>query len=83
MLDYKFVADIEMNMSLTYHEVEEKCRQEFQQWEKRQSEIEEEKVESWERSTGKAEWRRTCQKGAASGEIWGWKNGVRASAQGD
>lgn len=47
MLNYKFVADAEMNISLTYHEVEEKCRQEFEQWEKRQSEIEDDKRKKW------------------------------------
>lgn len=47
MLDYKFIADVEMNISLTYHEVEEKCRQEFEQWEKRQSEIEDDKRKKW------------------------------------
>ncbi|XP_040516219.1 leucine-rich repeat and IQ domain-containing protein 1 isoform X2 [Gallus gallus] len=45
--DLFLTADIEMNMSLTYHEVEEKCRQEFQQWEKRQSEIEDDKRKKW------------------------------------
>ncbi|XP_021240997.1 leucine-rich repeat and IQ domain-containing protein 1 isoform X8 [Numida meleagris] len=45
--DLFLTADVEMNVSLTYREVEEKCRQEFEQWEKRQSEIEDEKRKKW------------------------------------
>ncbi|XP_042672149.1 leucine-rich repeat and IQ domain-containing protein 1 [Centrocercus urophasianus] len=45
--DLFLTADVEMNISLTYHEVEEKCRQEFEQWEKRQSEIEDDKRKKW------------------------------------
>lgn len=48
MVDYKFVADVEMSVKLTHHEVEEKCRQEFEQWEKRQKELEDEKRKKWE-----------------------------------
>ncbi|NXJ09446.1 LRIQ1 protein, partial [Odontophorus gujanensis] len=44
---YSFASDDEMNISLTYNEVEEKCRQEFEQWEKRQSEIEDDKRRKW------------------------------------
>lgn len=47
MVDYKFIADVEMNLSLTHHEVEEKCRQEFEQLEKRQKELEDEKRKKW------------------------------------
>uniref|UniRef100_A0A663MN70 Leucine rich repeats and IQ motif containing 1 n=1 Tax=Athene cunicularia TaxID=194338 RepID=A0A663MN70_ATHCN len=36
-----------MSISLTHHEVEEKCRQEFEQWEKRQKELEDEKRKKW------------------------------------
>uniref|UniRef100_A0A663FFP4 Leucine rich repeats and IQ motif containing 1 n=1 Tax=Aquila chrysaetos chrysaetos TaxID=223781 RepID=A0A663FFP4_AQUCH len=46
-VDYKFVADVEMSVKLTHHEVEEKCRQEFEQWEKRQKELEDEKRKKW------------------------------------
>ncbi|XP_067146017.1 leucine-rich repeat and IQ domain-containing protein 1 [Apteryx mantelli] len=46
--DEHFVAaDVDMNISFTYHEVEEKCRQEFEQWEKRQKELEDEKRKKW------------------------------------
>uniref|UniRef100_A0A669P8Q2 Leucine rich repeats and IQ motif containing 1 n=1 Tax=Phasianus colchicus TaxID=9054 RepID=A0A669P8Q2_PHACC len=45
--DLFLTAGVEMNISLTYHEVEEKCRQEFEQWEKRQSEIEDDKRKKW------------------------------------
>ncbi|OXB69002.1 hypothetical protein ASZ78_012830 [Callipepla squamata] len=45
--DLFLTADDEMNISLTYNEVEEKCRQEFEQWEKRQSEIEDDKRRKW------------------------------------
>ncbi|OXB73150.1 UNVERIFIED_CONTAM: hypothetical protein H355_012414 [Colinus virginianus] len=45
--DLFLTADGEMNISLTYNEVEEKCRQEFEQWEKRQSEIEDDKRRKW------------------------------------
>ncbi|KFQ82049.1 Leucine-rich repeat and IQ domain-containing protein 1, partial [Phoenicopterus ruber ruber] len=37
----------EMSMSLTHREVEEKCRQELEQWEKRQKELEGEKRKKW------------------------------------
>ncbi|KFZ47072.1 Leucine-rich repeat and IQ domain-containing protein 1, partial [Antrostomus carolinensis] len=37
----------EMSVSLTHREVEEKCRQEFEQWEKRQRELEDEKRKKW------------------------------------
>ncbi|NXT48213.1 LRIQ1 protein, partial [Pluvianellus socialis] len=47
LIDYKFVADVEMNLSLTHCEVEEKCRQEFEQWEKRQKDLEDEKRRKW------------------------------------
>ncbi|NXW88259.1 LRIQ1 protein, partial [Alopecoenas beccarii] len=47
LVDYKFIADVEMNLSLTHHEVEEKCRQEFEQLEKRQKELEDEKRKKW------------------------------------
>lgn len=36
-----------MSISLTYREVEEKCRQEFKQWEERQKELEDEKRKKW------------------------------------
>ncbi|XP_065599289.1 leucine-rich repeat and IQ domain-containing protein 1 [Cyrtonyx montezumae] len=45
--DLFLTADDEMNISLTYNEVEEKCRQEFEQWEKRQNEIEDDKRRKW------------------------------------
>ncbi|XP_075604069.1 leucine-rich repeat- and IQ domain-containing protein 1 isoform X1 [Balearica regulorum gibbericeps] len=46
--DDRFVpADVEMSISLTYREVEEKCRQEFERWEKRQKELEDEKRKKW------------------------------------
>ncbi|XP_015713084.1 leucine-rich repeat and IQ domain-containing protein 1 isoform X2 [Coturnix japonica] len=45
--DFFLTADVEMNISLTYHEVEEKCRQKFEQWEKTQSEIEDDKRKKW------------------------------------
>ncbi|KFP55907.1 Leucine-rich repeat and IQ domain-containing protein 1, partial [Cathartes aura] len=37
----------EMSISLTHCEVEEKCRQEFEQWEKRQKDLEDEKRKKW------------------------------------
>ncbi|EOB02119.1 Leucine-rich repeat and IQ domain-containing protein 1, partial [Anas platyrhynchos] len=37
----------EMGISVTYPEIEEKYRQEFEQWEKRQSELEDEKRKKW------------------------------------
>ncbi|XP_053923147.1 LOW QUALITY PROTEIN: leucine-rich repeat and IQ domain-containing protein 1 [Cuculus canorus] len=40
-------ADVEMFISLTHHEEEEKCRQAFEQWEKRQKELEDEKRKKW------------------------------------
>uniref|UniRef100_A0A8B9PB59 Leucine-rich repeat and IQ domain-containing protein 1 n=1 Tax=Apteryx owenii TaxID=8824 RepID=A0A8B9PB59_APTOW len=43
----KYISDVDMNISFTYHEVEEKCRQEFEQWEKRQKELEDEKRKKW------------------------------------
>ncbi|NXC50420.1 LRIQ1 protein, partial [Penelope pileata] len=45
--DLFLTADVEMSISLTYHEVEEKCRQEFEQWEERQSELEDDKRKKW------------------------------------
>uniref|UniRef100_A0A8C0ED29 Leucine-rich repeat and IQ domain-containing protein 1 n=1 Tax=Bubo bubo TaxID=30461 RepID=A0A8C0ED29_BUBBB len=36
-----------MSVRLTHHKVEEKCRQEFEQWEKRQKELEDEKRKKW------------------------------------
>nr|XP_009943575.1 PREDICTED: leucine-rich repeat and IQ domain-containing protein 1 [Opisthocomus hoazin] len=46
--DERFVtADVEMSINLTHREVEEKCRQEFEQWEKRQKELEYEKRKKW------------------------------------
>ncbi|XP_035194012.1 leucine-rich repeat and IQ domain-containing protein 1 isoform X15 [Oxyura jamaicensis] len=45
--DHFVAADVEMSISLTYPEIEEKCRQEFEQWEKRQSELEDEKRRKW------------------------------------
>ncbi|KAM7128045.1 leucine-rich repeat- and IQ domain-containing protein 1 [Ciconia maguari] len=45
--DHFFTADVEMSISLTHREVEEKCRQEFEQWEKRQKELEDEKRKKW------------------------------------
>jgi len=47
LIDYKFIADVEMSINLTHREVEEKCRQEFEQWEKRQKELEYEKRKKW------------------------------------
>ncbi|XP_068792647.1 leucine-rich repeat and IQ domain-containing protein 1 [Struthio camelus] len=46
--DERFVAaDVDISISFTYHEVEEKCRQEFEQWEKRQEELEDEERKKW------------------------------------
>ncbi|XP_064897845.1 leucine-rich repeat and IQ domain-containing protein 1 isoform X5 [Columba livia] len=45
--DHFVTADVEMNLSLTHREVEEKCRQEFEQLEKRQKELEDEKRKKW------------------------------------
>ncbi|XP_009945655.1 PREDICTED: leucine-rich repeat and IQ domain-containing protein 1, partial [Leptosomus discolor] len=45
--DHFVTADVEMSISLTHREVEEKCRQEFEQWEKRQKEVEDEKRKKW------------------------------------
>lgn len=47
MVDYNFVAGVGMSISLTHREVEEKSRQEFEQWKKRQKELEDEKKEKW------------------------------------
>lgn len=47
MVDCKFVADVEMSINLTHCEVEEKCRQDFEQWEKRQKDLEDEKRKKW------------------------------------
>ncbi|NWW42945.1 LRIQ1 protein, partial [Pedionomus torquatus] len=47
LVDYKFVADAEMSISLTHCEVEEQCRQKLEQWEKRQKDLEDEKREQW------------------------------------
>ncbi|XP_008939774.1 PREDICTED: leucine-rich repeat and IQ domain-containing protein 1-like, partial [Merops nubicus] len=49
--DHFVTADVEMSISLTHREVEEKCRQELEQWEKRQKELEDEKRKKW-----KSEW---------------------------
>ncbi|NXV77869.1 LRIQ1 protein, partial [Atlantisia rogersi] len=43
----KKTPDVEMSISLTHREVEEKCRQEFEQWEKRQKDLEDEKRKKW------------------------------------
>ncbi|XP_068016973.1 leucine-rich repeat and IQ domain-containing protein 1 [Melanerpes formicivorus] len=40
-------AGVGMSISLTHREVEEKSRQEFEQWKKRQKELEDEKKEKW------------------------------------
>ncbi|XP_009644626.1 leucine-rich repeat and IQ domain-containing protein 1 [Egretta garzetta] len=45
--DHFVTADLEMSINLTHREVEEKCRQEFEQWEKRQEELEGEKRKKW------------------------------------
>ncbi|KAM6424638.1 leucine-rich repeat- and IQ domain-containing protein 1 [Rhynochetos jubatus] len=45
--EHFFTADVEMSIRFTYREVEEKCRQEFEQWEKRQKELEDEKRKKW------------------------------------
>ncbi|XP_050762033.1 leucine-rich repeat and IQ domain-containing protein 1 [Gymnogyps californianus] len=45
--DHFVTADVEMSISLTHCEVEEKCRQEFEQWEKRQKDLEDEKRKKW------------------------------------
>ncbi|XP_062424108.1 leucine-rich repeat and IQ domain-containing protein 1 [Rhea pennata] len=46
--DEHFVAaDVDMSVSFTYHEVEEKCRQEVEQWEEKQKELEDEKRKKW------------------------------------
>eukprot|EP00075_Anas_platyrhynchos_P018086 XP_027307339.1 leucine-rich repeat and IQ domain-containing protein 1 isoform X9 [Anas platyrhynchos] len=45
--DHFVAADVEMGISVTYPEIEEKYRQEFEQWEKRQSELEDEKRKKW------------------------------------
>ncbi|KAM6292625.1 leucine-rich repeat- and IQ domain-containing protein 1 [Porphyrio hochstetteri] len=45
--DRFLTADVEMSISLTHREVEEKCRQEFEQWEKRQKDLEDEKRKKW------------------------------------
>ncbi|XP_069705917.1 leucine-rich repeat and IQ domain-containing protein 1 isoform X2 [Phaenicophaeus curvirostris] len=45
--DHLVTADVEMFMSFTHHEEEEKCRQAFEQWEKRQKELEDEKGKKW------------------------------------
>ncbi|XP_061225335.1 leucine-rich repeat and IQ domain-containing protein 1 [Neopsephotus bourkii] len=45
--DHFVTADVEMSISLTHREVEEKCRQELEQWEKRQKELEDEKRKKW------------------------------------
>ncbi|KAM6092090.1 leucine-rich repeat- and IQ domain-containing protein 1 isoform 3-T3 [Theristicus caerulescens] len=45
--DHFVTADVERSISLTHHEAEKKCRQEFEQWEKRQKELEDEKRKKW------------------------------------
>ncbi|KAM6301689.1 LOW QUALITY PROTEIN: leucine-rich repeat- and IQ domain-containing protein 1 [Podargus strigoides] len=40
-------ADLDMSISRPHHEAEEKCRQEFEQWEKRQKELEDKKRKKW------------------------------------
>uniref|UniRef100_A0A8B9I5R7 Leucine rich repeats and IQ motif containing 1 n=1 Tax=Anser brachyrhynchus TaxID=132585 RepID=A0A8B9I5R7_9AVES len=45
--DTETVTDVELSISLTYPEIEEKCRQELEQWEKRQTELEDEKRKKW------------------------------------
>ncbi|XP_010017638.1 PREDICTED: leucine-rich repeat and IQ domain-containing protein 1, partial [Nestor notabilis] len=45
--DHFVTADVEMSISLTHREVEEKCKQELKQWEKRQKELEDEKRKKW------------------------------------
>ncbi|XP_068257839.1 leucine-rich repeat and IQ domain-containing protein 1 [Nyctibius grandis] len=45
--DHFVTADVEMSISLTHREIEEKCRQEFEQWEKRQKELEDEERKKW------------------------------------
>ncbi|PKU49681.1 leucine-rich repeat and iq domain-containing protein 1 [Limosa lapponica baueri] len=45
--DHFVTADAEMSTSLTHCEVEEKCRREFEQWEKRQKDLEDGKREKW------------------------------------
>ncbi|XP_030321386.1 leucine-rich repeat and IQ domain-containing protein 1 [Calypte anna] len=45
--DHLLQADAEMSISFTHHEIEEKCRQEFEQWEKRQRDLEDEKRKKW------------------------------------
>ncbi|XP_030336096.1 leucine-rich repeat and IQ domain-containing protein 1 isoform X3 [Strigops habroptila] len=45
--DHFVTADVERSISLTHREVEEKCRQELEQWEKRQKELEDEKRKKW------------------------------------
>ncbi|XP_009880923.1 PREDICTED: leucine-rich repeat and IQ domain-containing protein 1 [Charadrius vociferus] len=45
--DHFVTADVEMSISLTHCEVEEKCRQEFEQWEKRQKDLEDQKRKKW------------------------------------
>ncbi|XP_074024391.1 leucine-rich repeat- and IQ domain-containing protein 1 [Numenius arquata] len=45
--DHFVTADAEMSISLTHCEVEEKCRREFEHWEKRQKDLEDEKREKW------------------------------------
>ncbi|XP_071621990.1 leucine-rich repeat- and IQ domain-containing protein 1 isoform X2 [Heliangelus exortis] len=45
--DHFVTADAEMSISLTHHEIEEKCRREFEQWEKRQKDFEDEKRKKW------------------------------------
>ncbi|XP_059582120.1 leucine-rich repeat and IQ domain-containing protein 1 isoform X2 [Alligator mississippiensis] len=42
---HSFTDDGDMTFSFTYHEVEKKCRQEFDLWEKRQKVLENEKME--------------------------------------
>ncbi|NXA37854.1 LRIQ1 protein, partial [Eudromia elegans] len=47
LVGFNFLADVGMSINFTYHEVEEKCRQDFVQWEKRQKELEVEKRKKW------------------------------------
>ncbi|NXX38018.1 LRIQ1 protein, partial [Tricholaema leucomelas] len=47
LMDYDFVADVGISINLTHLEVEEKSRQEFEQWKRRQNELEDEKRKKW------------------------------------
>ncbi|XP_010153668.1 PREDICTED: leucine-rich repeat and IQ domain-containing protein 1, partial [Eurypyga helias] len=45
--EHFFTADVEMSIEFTHREVEEKCRQELEQWEKSQKVLEDEKRKKW------------------------------------